>query len=252
MNNDKAKRLLKKVQALFDNLSDQGNISALERDLLLSYLRELYEEINSTSATGNSAGNVVSDHVHEPIRKKPFDEPAVTKSTVLPIQDWREPPKPVLPEVVHTRVEQIVTPFMHEPVAFVAPVDKPDQTDYTPSPSPAKPIQGTHDKAEAALAGLFEFKEVGDLSEKLKMQPIERIEHGLGINERILSINELFNGDSDLFRQTLDYLNSLKSFQDARAYLTEGVATQFNWADESRKSKATYFIELVRRKYVVN
>jgi hypothetical protein len=49
MNTDKATKLLKKIQALYDNLGDQGSMSSLERDLILSYLRELYEEFSTAT-----------------------------------------------------------------------------------------------------------------------------------------------------------------------------------------------------------
>jgi hypothetical protein len=244
MNTDKAKRLLKRVQALFDNLSDQGTASALERDLLLSYLRDLYEEISNSSAPVSSIHDAANEPIRTPLDKKSSDGPSVEKSVTAPIADWKEPPKPIIHEPVHTRIEQIPKPIVEEAVVITGQM----HTTQPPSTRP-KAGEGSQSKVEADLATLFQFKEIGELAERYKLQPIERIEHGMGINERILSINELFSGDSELFKKTVDYLNNLESFSDAQTYLMEGVATRFKWAEESRKSKASYFIGVVRRRY---
>lgn len=248
MNTDKAKRLLKKAQALFDNLSDQGTMSALERDLLLSYLRDLYEEISSPQVHVTSTHETIQEPVRMTIDKPVSDFPVPPKTT-MQTPTWQEPPKQIVPEPIHTQVEKIVTPVKQE---FVEPL-----TEIKIKKTPVSETLSSAGKAETIttdplLSALFEFKEVGELAEKLKLQPIDKIEHGMGINERILTVNELFSGDNELFRKTLEDLNSLQNFNEAQGYLIDGVATRFNWADETKKNKASYFIQLVRRRYARN
>jgi hypothetical protein len=72
----------------------------------------------------------------------------------------------------------------------------------------------------------------------------------MGINERILTINDLFNGDNDLFKRTIEHLNDLSTFSAAREFLIGDVATRFKWGETAKKNKAIYFLQLVRRKYV--
>lgn len=247
MNTDKAKRLLNKAQALFDNLSDQGTVSSLERDLLLSYLRELYEEVSNPQVT-----QIKHESIPEPPRvrvEKPVVEmPLPAKPATMHTQpEWNAPSKPIIPEPVHTHVEQVFVPPVKE---YVEPVVEYKEK-KAPAPEPVTTFRTplVFSDSHVELSALFEFKETGELGERLKFQPIERIEHGMGINERILAINELFNGDSDLFKKTLDDLNELSSYSDAQGYLMEGVASRFNWSDAARKHKATFFIHLVRRRY---
>jgi hypothetical protein len=236
---DKASRLLKKVQALFDNLADQGSASALERDLLLKYLRDLYEELSSTeSQTGsqkpeNTAESAIRHSRAEIRPAAPVEETPlryVPEPKVIPVQS---DPKPT------GHQSAVLQPAAQEP-SGISPVDAGSGSTHAVASSTATP----------ALSALFEFKELSELSEKLKLQPVERIEHGMGINERMLAINELFNGDIELFKTTLDHLNSLRSFADAQAFLLNGVATQNQWADAMRKAKAVMFIQQVRRRYV--
>ena len=241
MNTDKASKLLKKIQALYDNLNDQGSMSALERDLLLSYLRELYDELSS--ATPGSAVSTKRDP--QPAR--------IIESPPPP-----RPPQPVEPEISYTppKPEPVVAPKPPEPPQYREPVpasappsDIPVQPEPTKQPSVPSP-ESLADLTDEALEALFEYKQIGELSEKLKMQPLERIEQGMGINERILIINELFGGDSDLFRRTLDELHSLNGFEAAKHHLVSNIATRYQWSEGAKKTQAILFTQLVRRKFL--
>jgi hypothetical protein len=242
MNKDKSQRLLRKVQALFDNLSEQSHVSSLERDLLLSYLRDLYEEISTPQEKLPVIDKPLGSFETYARKTEPEQVSIPKEKETLhvreeaPVHHIKEPIQPVAekiaerPQPVQRQVEEKV------------PVEK-----YTPVV--VKEILVAEGPAKEALVSLFEFREAGELAEKLKLQPIEKIEHGMGINERILTINELFNGDSELFKKTVAELENLRSFNDARDYLTEGVATRFEWATDKKKPKAAYFIQLVRRRY---
>lgn len=96
---------------------------------------------------------------------------------------------------------------------------------------------------------LFTFKKVEDLSEQLDSTPISSIQKAMGLNERILTQNELFGGDKNSFDNALQRLNSLERFEDARHYLSEELIPQYDWMDEKRIKKAQWFIKLIKRKY---
>jgi hypothetical protein len=236
MNTDKARRLLKKIQALFDNVSDQTNVSSLERDLLLNYLREFYEEVSSPETIMKEAQDkTTGKEFYTPERKN--------QKTETPV--WTEPEKPIVAEPVHTKVEQPVMHIQH-PVESTIPIEE-----VKKAPPVVEQTMTVPDETLAELNGLFEYEYLGELAERLKLQPLDRIEHGMGISERIHTVNELFGGDNDVFKKTIERLNEIQSFHAAQDYLTGGVAAKYNWADAERKSKASHFIHLVRRKYVV-
>ena len=83
-----------------------------------------------------------------------------------------------------------------------------------------------------------------DISLKLQSRPIDDIGKAIGLNEKFLFINELFNGDSLMFKKTLEQINQLGDFNDAFSYLT----TQFSW--DMKNETANKFMELVRRKFI--
>jgi hypothetical protein len=245
MNTDKATKLLKKIQALYENLGDQGSMSSLERDLLLNYLRELYEEVSHATPGATSMRKEV-----EPPKitaTPPEPKPALRMEPV--VERTPPPPEPVIkpepPAVPEPKFEEV----RQSPVtSYTSPAPEPKEMPVMSSVSDQVAV--AEDEITDEVIALFEFKQIGELSEKLKMQPIERVEQGMGINERILMINELFGGDSDAFRKTLADVNELTTFSAAREYLIRNVAARYNWSESLRKPQAMGFIHLVRRKFI--
>lgn len=96
---------------------------------------------------------------------------------------------------------------------------------------------------------LFLFKKVEDLSEKLESTPITNIQKSMGLNERILTQNELFGGEKSSFDTAVQKLNGLDDFEQVKTYLCEELIPKYDWMDETRIKKAQWFIKLVKRKY---
>ena len=71
----------------------------------------------------------------------------------------------------------------------------------------------------------------------------------MGINEKILTINELFQGQQSLFEETVTKLNAMDNYESAKTFLGEGVASEMKWSEGRRKGKAIHFLHLVKRKY---
>ncbi|NLA25264.1 MAG: hypothetical protein GX879_09895 [Bacteroidales bacterium] len=82
-----------------------------------------------------------------------------------------------------------------------------------------------------------------DVATRLTAKPISDIKLAIGVGDRFLFIKELFNGDGDVFNNTIEHLNSLISIEDANSYLNN----KFNWSSESNTVK--HFMSIVQRKY---
>jgi len=61
---------------------------------------------------------------------------------------------------------------------------------------------------------------------------ITNIREAIGINEKFLFINELFNGDLSRYNKILDDINELTTKKGVDTYLLE-LKIQFQWADEN-------------------
>ncbi|MCK4344515.1 MAG: hypothetical protein KAX05_04455, partial [Bacteroidales bacterium] len=93
---------------------------------------------------------------------------------------------------------------------------------------------------------LAEKNPVMDLSSKLQSQPISDIGSAIGLNDKFLFINELFNGNSEKFEETISYLNNAPNFNDAFNYLNE----HFDW--EMENPSVQKLLDLARRKLIIN
>ena len=75
-------------------------------------------------------------------------------------------------------------------------------------------------------------------------KPVDDIRKAMGINDRFLYQRELFKSNSQLFDQTLDQLNQMKSFSDANNFL----ASNFDWDMENEPVNS--FLKIVKRRFL--
>ena len=71
----------------------------------------------------------------------------------------------------------------------------------------------------------------------------------MGLNERILTVNELFGGDANAFKKVMTDLNQLRNFDEAKQYLATNVVEKYDWTKRNKKSKAKILIKTIRRRY---
>ena len=229
MDFNKTSKLLKKFKGLHNTLRDSGQEpSGIEKDLLMSYLKELYEQVVT-----------IGNNPPERLAPQPKVTETITASSNGHTQNY-EPPKPV---------------FEAAPIAAPQGVEKIEN----PEPIQASPaVAAAHVKevieqapiaASGPLVKLFADKSVNELSDRLNQLPISDINRAMGINEKVLTINELFNGNQELFSKTILKLNSFTEFDEAKNYLIGGVASDLNWAADNKVKKADKFIQLLRRRY---
>ncbi|MFQ5448044.1 MAG: hypothetical protein ACE5FF_14045 [Saprospiraceae bacterium] len=237
MDLQKAKILLEKINALYNSMSaDEKNISNIERDLMKSYVQQFYD----TLLAGAEAA------------PKQTPAPVEIIKTTPKVSLRKQAPPPKAEEVAKAPE---VTPVRPAPAPEKeAPRPKKEAPAPTPvvtkpaAPSPI-PVPLPNTKVSAGLEELFSFGSAKELSEKLSELPITDIKKAMGLNERIFTVNELFGGKQAAFDETLNALNQLKSFEEAKQYLMQNAATQFDWAAKTRKNKAKTFIKLVKRRF---
>ena len=223
MNFNKSSILLKKVQVLHDSAQAfGGKLSALEKDLMLHYLRELYIEISEDQIT-TAKPNAITEIKETPV-VKPEPIPATTPVTV------------------------------QAPRVEVTNYDLPPAQVVTSPPSPVATIQASQPPVvpvmDEAMALLFEKSEAQDQGSRFTNLPIGDIGKAMGINDRILTVNELFKGDQNKFNRVISDLNNARSYEEAKKYLIENIITTYDWTSPSKMGKAEVFIRLIRRKFL--
>lgn len=242
MDLQQARILVRKINSLFKSMEMDGSPqpTPIERDLMLSYLRQLYQSFLEEAADGKITVSA------------PLVEIPATPTRAEPVAPVYESPKTYVPPVVDPpRVETppVRVEVREEPKVYIPPVEvpKPVVQEYTPVPEPPQvPVSSpTNSKVES----LFSFKKATELSEKLSEMPIADLTKGMSINDRLLYMNELFGRDMAKLDEVLRALNNFPSLESAKSYLV-GIATQYDWSQDERSEIAQSFIKLVRRRFV--
>ena len=65
----------------------------------------------------------------------------------------------------------------------------------------------------------------------------------IGLNDRFRFRHDLFSDDNDLFRETIDILNTLEDFEKAVDFLDK----KFNWDPED--ATVVYFYDIIKPKF---
>ncbi len=242
-----AKILLEKITTLQKSISlNQGTIAPIERDLMLSYIRQLYEVfLNEETTVVKSKSISIENDVK-----------------VAPKPQEIEPPKPVYtpPRVVETPKPPVVKqePVVVREVPPLPPVTPNYQPTYTqpttrynpPVQTPVSPpaVQRKAPVDSSKLNTLFDFRKSNDLSERLSERPITDLTKAFAINDRLLYINELFGKDANSFGESLKLLNKFERMEEAKSLMVS-LAEQYNWTEGERMEIAQGFVRTVRRKY---
>ncbi|MCB0643443.1 MAG: hypothetical protein KDC44_17455, partial [Phaeodactylibacter sp.] len=174
-----------------------------------------------------------------------------------PVQEMAPPPPPPPPPPIveedpsQTSILELETIETKAPRVIELPDSLRDLTDdATPPPQPLpKKFNSTKIEIPEDVEELFESSKAKELSEKLGELPIPDLTKAMGLNEKIFTINELFDGDQNKFNSVLQVLNGLHTYEQAKEYLVSEVVDTFDWTDKSKKKKAKNFIKLIRRRY---
>lgn len=246
MNLQQAKVLLKKINTLNDSLSlDNGPIASIERDLMLSYIRQLYEVYLDGASNGQAGTSVTTASRVNSVNNGPELE------IVPPPQEKEPAPEPPKRRYTPPKIIEIPDSPVESAKVSAPPPSPPPIQRTTPAPQPtpkAAPVYATGSNNPKVKA-LFDQREAKELSEKLSLQPLRDLTKGLSINDRLLYTNDLFDKDANVFNAALKKLNDMDTMDQARTFLEEQ-AERYQWTDGEKEDVARDFIKHVRRRFV--
>jgi hypothetical protein len=252
MNLAQTKIYLEKIIALYKSMSaDERNISPIERDLMLSYIRQLYETCLDAPSVSTPA------QASAPVKQTPpppkvetprvMEQPRVESPVVAPPK-YTPPPVVEAPQYVAPP-----PPVVEQPRYSPPPPPVVEQPRYTPPPPPEPAPRPRASAPSAAVSAeveaLFDEHVGKEISDRIANAPIPDLTKAFGFNDRLLMQNELFLGNKGAFDEMLKDLNNASSFDTARIYLAD-LAVRNNWNLNSERQKhAKSFIKLVRRRF---
>ncbi|MBL4655464.1 MAG: hypothetical protein JKY33_06550 [Bacteroidia bacterium] len=84
--------------------------------------------------------------------------------------------------------------------------------------------------------------------EQHKSTPITDLGSAIDINKKFSYLNELFQGDIQLYNSAIEHLNGCNNFQEAEDYIQTSLQEKYNWKEKEKI--ANDFITLVSRKFI--
>jgi len=101
------------------------------------------------------------------------------------------------------------------------------------------------DESDSLNEKLKEYKE--ELSESLQNAPIKDLKKAIGINDRFVFINELFQGDETSFERSIKTINGFSIYAEAEFWIRRELKTKLGWDVQSESVKQ--FDALVKRRF---
>jgi hypothetical protein len=169
---------------------------------------------------------------------------------------------PVSDNYLSKTVQEV--PTMPEPVQ-ITPRPEPEPTPlpfspYLPQPATTAPPapKVNKPKIEFEDASPVDLVAIKDLNDKLKEQtrelaqkfqdvPIKDLRKAIGINDRYLYINELFNGDEAMFERSVKTLNHFSILPEAEFWMQRELRIKLGWKEDNQLVQQ--FVQLVRRRF---
>jgi hypothetical protein len=222
---------LHEIEELISGFKGSKKIPAVEIDLVLQKMRNMYELMLMVKK--EPASGAVSDVAEKQIA------PAAPAAATTPAAPATAPAS----AAAASSAPATAAATAAAPATAAA---------ASPAAAPEKPSKRT--KTVETLADQFQggatlheslHNKIGKAEDTLAhTKPVTDLLSAIGINDRFTFIRELFNGDSGKFESAIKFLNDATSFNDAYNYML----LYFNWDMESEPVQL--LLDMIRRKFI--
>jgi hypothetical protein len=247
---DKILTELKRVENMLLKFQNSGKIPDIEREIVLSKLRNIYEFINiiqlplvkaMEEPTIDKEPLTLAEAIEETAGEVPAEEnqPELKDFTLIEIVDDIKTNTLDENQITENQITENQLPENQLPDNQVIQQVKikPEQ----PAPILADKFHTNNNFLNEALAN---FQHLQNISKKYQTKPIKDISSAISLNDKFLYIKELFGNDGNLYKQTIEILNNSGDFNSAIKYLDNHFQWDFN------DFQVQKIIELVHRRYM--
>lgn len=254
------------------NKLNAGNLSAAELDELKELTTELNERIvilqykAHESQLLKMAGQILDEKKEEAAKVEPVAEPIKLNLGTFTTQKPVNPAKPfandvpaeekMQPVVQPSKVIQTVLiadePAVEQPVTKsepVAPKAEPVFTKTEPVVQKTEPVIPKVEPATATMESPLQKQDTAKLTlaERMQKTKIDDLNKVIGLNQKFLFMNSLFEGENTSYNDAIEKLNRMPTVADARHYIRE-LAYIYAWNYED--PNVVLFTEFVERRYL--
>jgi hypothetical protein len=242
------------LNAHINRLKRSGyNIHSLDIDMLKQKTIEFYEMIFDLEPLVNKNADLKKDNIIIPEPKtneklKEEDEVTIEETVeeeiVTPSSEVNETEevieeskiaKPVIttqPIAAEPKTKQAPPPIVEEIGTVNKEEDELEEPDVIQNSIQQTAYELFSASTDNPVAEKYQIKDEQSIADKIQKSNISNIREAIGINEKFLFINELFNGDLGRYNKILDDINELPTKKGVDTYLFE-LKIEFQWTDEN-------------------
>ena len=270
--NESAAQLLVTVQLLQQELvwqQQQQAVTATPKKVAV-VLPTPAIQINKTEAVKPAEVPAPEPKVEAPVaRPEPAPAPAPVAQTPTPVESPKETAASVQSYMLR---RPSITELLQEKGEQKEPAPQPVAAQPTPPP-PAPPpqhfdiveetptlLQHTPQEEKKIHKEINQIihGEQRSLNDQLKQQktevahllqetPIKDLRKAIGINDKFLFVNELFNGDEAMYERSIKTINNFHVLPEAEYWINRELKVRLGWNDT--RDTVQHFYHLVRRRF---
>ena len=232
------------IEKLVSNFKNYSRLPLIELDLALSKLQNVYETLliirNYQYSMGQEAMPPKSPEETHHDSNNEIAPGIVTTEEVI-IEEIIEVTK-IRSEVINQAIaDSPMTEGINRNEEFPGEINAGSKQPFDKT---GRIIAEKYQAEQSLINEKIREKRKTDISALHQSSPIKTIIGSMGINDKFIFIRELFHGDAELFRQTLENLDSSRDYSSACNY----IADKFNWNMESETVES--LLSLIRRKFI--
>ena len=247
---ERVETLLRKLQQQFNEGNSAelllSTVQMLQQEL--AYLRD--KKVEEFAETDLESIPSVPPVIQKPLASATYAIPEVEKKIIGILQIDEEELAAELDEIKRNAslMQQISGQSKPKLVVESEEVEIPVKSTQTIQPVVSQTVPEKQVEVNQALSINDQLKETKvEVSDSLSAVPIKDLKKAIGINDRFLFINDLFNGDESVFERSIKTINSFSIWPEADYWIRRELKTKLGWKEDSLTVQ--YFDQLVRRRF---
>ena len=211
---------MERVNTLNEKLQEQLQSGAKISDMLMTVQMIQAELLHLQSNLPTNSSNAVAFEIINPELKLGSERKENTGSDLMQEKN--------VPNEKFDSVEEVPT-LMHQ---------RTEVKQSNPNASGVNQTASLNDRLK---------QESAERSETLSSTPIKELKKAIGVNDRFVFINELFQGDEVMYERSLKTIDAFKIYPEAEFWIRRELKLKLGWDEKSESVK--YFTHLVKRRF---
>jgi hypothetical protein len=236
---------------------EEGKLPAEEINGLSNEIRELYDRIVILQYKAMEKGLKTNKETVPAVTYIKAAEPRAEKEIAVEKPVEIQPMKFTVADTpkIETKAQESAQPKVEPTIeqksvqaSFFEPVNEKKEVSPNVSSTPKTSIAEKYAaEQKVTIAEKFASEQKMTLADKLKMTRINDLRTAIGINQKFLFMNDLFEGENTVFNNAINRLNSCGNGDEAKSVLSE-YSSKFGWNKDSER--VIQFFELIERRYL--